>query len=42
MVIGGTGNMGSHAVDLLLKKGYELHILTRGRNAFPPNLAARV
>lgn len=36
MVIGGTGNMGAFTVSLLLDRGYEVHVISRGRNRSAP------
>jgi len=42
LFIGGTGNISSDCADLLLKRGHEIQILSRGRTAVPTGMSALV
>ena len=42
MVVGGSGNISSAVVALLIEKGYELSIFTRGQNFIKPHPGARL
>ena len=42
MVVGGSGNISTAVVDLLIKKGYEVSIFTRGQNFLKPHPEARL
>ena len=42
MVVGGSGNISTAVVDLLVNKGYEVSIFTRGQNFLKPHPEARV
>lgn len=42
MVVGGTGNMSTAIVRLLVERGYDVSIYCRGQSVLPPHPDARV
>ena len=42
MVVGGTGNMSTAIVRLLIERGYDVSIYCRGQSILPPHPDARV